>query len=196
MRRQSAEQGGPGEILACRCDGARRMSIAAGAIRPKACPTWRMKMKCLMTLALAALAAPVTAAAQPVTSIPVNCSAGAAAASGEAANLHGNWDFLFDAGGTPNFGLLSIGLVDGGYGGSLTPAGTAPVVVRKITLTGNSIHMAVASREGDVLFDGRLSAKGDRMCGTVTYHDARTFPMVAQKRPSTHQSRPQAQPAR
>ena len=154
-------------------------------------------MKSLMTLALiTALAAPAAAAAQPVTSIPVNCGAGAAAAGGEAPNLHGNWDFLFDAGGTPNFGLLSIGLIDGAYGGSLTPAGTAPVVVRKITLTGDAIHLAVGSREGDVLFDGRLSAKGDRMCGTVTYHDGRTFPMVAQKRPSTYQSQPRTQRAR
>jgi hypothetical protein len=156
-----------------------------------------MKMKCLMTLALAAaFAAPAAVAAQPATSIAVNCGAGAATAGGEAPNLHGNWDFLMDVEGTPSFGLLSIGLVDGGYGGSLTPVRTAPVVLRRITLTGNSIHMLVASREGDVLFDGRLSAKGDRMCGTVTYHGGRTFPMVAQKRPSTYQSQPQAQRAR
>ena len=153
-------------------------------------------MKRLMTLALAAAFAPAALAAQPVTSIPVNCGTGAAAAGGEAPNLHGNWDFLFDAGGTPNFGLLSIGFVGADYGGSLTPVGTAPVVVRKISLSGNGIRMAVASREGDVLFDGRLSAKGDRMCGIVTYHDGRTFPMLAQKRPSTYQSQPQAQRAR
>jgi hypothetical protein len=56
--------------------------------------------------------------------------------------------------------------------------------------------MVVASREGDVRFDGRLSAKGDFMCGTVTYHGGETFPMVAQKRPSTYQSQSQAQRAR
>ena len=60
----------------------------------------------------------------------------------------------------------------------------------------NNDHMVVASREGDVLFDGLLSAKGDLMCGTVTYHGGETFPMVAQKRPSTYQSQPQAQRAR
>jgi hypothetical protein len=156
-----------------------------------------MKMKRPMTLALVAvLSASAAVAAQPVTSIPVNCGAGAGPASADAPNLHGNWDFLFDAGGTPNFGLLSIGFVGADYGGSLTPVGTAPVVVRTISVTGNSVHMAVASREGEVLFDGRLSAKGDRMCGTVTYHDGETFPMVAQKRPSTYQSQPQAQRAR
>ncbi|MDP9422289.1 MAG: hypothetical protein M3Q19_05555 [Pseudomonadota bacterium] len=154
-------------------------------------------MKCLTTLALAAaFAAPAGVAAQPATSIAVNCSAGAVLAGGEAPNLHGTWDFLMDVGGTPNFGLLSIGFVDDAYGGSLALWMTAPVVLRKLTLTGNRFHMAVASREGDVLFDGTLSAKGDRMCGTITYHGGRTFPAVAQKRPSTYQSQPQAQRAR
>ena len=154
-------------------------------------------MKRLTTLALiAAFAAPAAAAAQPATSIAVNCGAPAATAGGEAPNLHGNWDILFDAGGTPNFGLLSIGLIDGGYGASLSLWSTAPVAVRRIALSGNSIHMAVASPGGDVLFDGRLSARGDRMCGTVTYHDGRTFPMVAQKRPSAYQPQPQPQPQR
>jgi hypothetical protein len=182
-----------GEIPACRCGGDWRMSFAAGAIRaPKLFRHWRMTMKCLMTLALAvAFAVPAAVAAQPATSIAMNCGAGAATAGGDAPNLHGNWDFLMDVGGTPSFGLLSIGLVDGGYGGSLTPVRTAPVVVRKISLTGNNIHMAVASREGDVLFDGKLSAKADRMCGVVTYHGGQRFPMVAQRRPSTYQSQPQ-----
>jgi len=154
-------------------------------------------MKCLMTLALAAaFAAPAAVAAQPPTSIAVNCGAGAAPAGADAPNLHGNWDFLMDVGGTPNFGLLSIGFVDDAYGGSLSLWMTAPVVLRKIILTGSSFHMAVASHEGDVLFDGVLSAKGDRMCGTVTYHGGRTFPAMAQKRPSTYRSQPQAQRAR
>ncbi len=155
-------------------------------------------MRCLTNLALAAaLAAPAAAAAQPATSIGVNCGAGAApAAASEAPNLHGNWDVLMDVGGTPSFGLLSIGRIDGGYGGSLTPARTAPVVLRSITLSGNAIRMVVASSGGDVLFDGRLSAGGERMCGTVTYHGGRNFPMVAQKRPSTYQSQPQPERAR
>jgi hypothetical protein len=88
---------------------------------------------------------------------------------------------------------MSIGFVGADYGGSLSPVRTAPVVVRKITLAGNNIHMLVASREGDVQFNGRLSAKGDLMCGTVTYHGGESFPMVAQKRPSTYRSQPQAQ---
>ena len=148
----------------------------------------------LMTLALAAaLAAPGTVAAQPAAPIAVTCDAGPAAAGGEAPNLHGHWDFLMVPRGTPSFGLMSIGFVGADYGGSLAPARTAPVVLRRITLNGQSIHMVVASTEGDVLFDGKLSAKGDYMCGTVTYHGGETFPMVAQRRPSTYQSQPQAQ---
>ena len=154
-------------------------------------------MKCLMTLALAAaLGAPAAAAAQPGPLITVKCDAGTAAAGGEAPNLHGHWDFLMVPRGTPSFGLMSIGFVGAEYGGSLAPARTAPVILRRITLAGSSIHMVVASTEGDVLFDGKLSAKGDFMCGTVTYHGGETFPMVAQKRPSTYQSQPQAQRAR
>jgi len=151
----------------------------------------------MMSLALtAAFVAPEAAAVQPATSLAMNCGTGAVAPGGEAPNLHGNWDFLMDIGGTPSFGLLSIGWVDGGYGGSLTPVRTAPVVLRRITLAGNDFHMVVASREGDVLFDGTLSPKGDRMCGTVTYHGGSTFPMLAQKRPSTYPSQPQAQRTR
>ena len=153
-------------------------------------------MKSLMTLALAATFAAPAAVAAHATSITLNCDAGAAKAGGEVPNLHGHWDFLMVPRGTPSFGLMSIGFVGADYGGSLAPARTAPVVLRKITLTGNSIHMVVASREGDVLFDGRLSAKGDFMCGTVTYHGGEKFPMVAQKRPSTYQSPSQAERAR
>ena len=151
-------------------------------------------MKSLMTLALAAaLAAPAPLAAQPATSIAVNCDAGAARADGEAPNLHGHWDFLMIPRGTPSFGLMSIGFVGDEYGGSMATVRNAPVVMRNITMNGNSVHMVVASREGDVMFDGAISAKGDFMCGTVTYHGGETFQMVAQKRPSTYQSQHQAQ---
>jgi hypothetical protein len=154
-------------------------------------------MKRLMTLALATtIAVPPVVAAQPATLIALNCDAGAPTAGGEAPNLHGHWDFLMVPRGTPSFGLMSIGFVGAAYGGSLAPARTAPVVLREINLSGNKIHMVVASREGDVLFDGRLSANGDFMCGAVTYHGGETFPMLAQKRPSTYQSSPQAQRAR
>ena len=174
------------------------MAIAAGAI-PRAKPSLQgeTSVKCLVTLGLAAtFAATPAVAAPPAPSITLTCDAGAVAAGGEPANLHGHWDFLMVPRGEPSFGLLSIGFVGGDYGGSLAPARTAPVVVRRITLTGNTIHMVVASREGDVRFDGKVSAKGDLMCGTVTYHGGETFPMMAQKRPSDYQSPPQSERAR
>ncbi|WP_242774618.1 hypothetical protein [Sphingopyxis sp. YF1] len=156
-------------------------------------------MKRLMTLALtAALASSAVVAAQPAPSIAVNCNTEAATPRSEAPNLHGNWDFVMDVGGTPNFGLLSIGFVGNEYGGSLALSLTAPVVLREVALTGNSFRMTVASSEGNVQFEGVLSARGDRMCGTVIYHDGSSFPAVAQKRPSTYRSQPQAErsPAR
>ena len=153
-------------------------------------------MRRLITLALAAtFAAPAAIAAPPASPIAVTCDPSAAAASGEV-NLHGHWDFLMVPRGMLSFGLMSIGFVGADYGGSLAPVRTAPVVLKKITLTRDRVQMVVASREGDVLFDGTVSAKGDLMCGTVTYHDGETFPMVAQKRPSTYQSPPQSQRAR
>ena len=151
-------------------------------------------MQCLTMLALAAaLAAPSAAAARPALQVALDCDAGPSDAGTEPANLHGHWDFLMVPRGAPSFGLMSIGFVGAEYGGSLAPARTAPVVLRAISLAGSIIHMAVASREGDVQFDGTLSPKGDFMCGTVTYHGGETFPMVAQKRPSTYQSPPQSE---
>jgi hypothetical protein len=147
-------------------------------------------MKRLAPLALLALlAVPAAAAAQPAAAIAVSCEAGAA--SGEAPNLHGTWDLVFDAGGTPNFGLLSIGLIDGAYGGSLSLWSTAPVVLREVRLDGSAIQMTVGTAGGDVRVDGRLSPDGNRMCGAVTYHDGRRFTMVARKRLTAY--RPQAQ---
>lgn len=154
-------------------------------------------MRRLILLALAAaFAVPSAHAAPPAASLAITCDAGGEVAGGEAPNLHGNWDFLMVPQGAPSFGVMSIGFVGAEYGGALVPARTAPVVLRNITLDGDRIRMVVASTEGDVHFDGRLSAKGEFMCGTVTYHGGATFPMVAQKRPSTYRSAPQAERAR
>lgn len=153
-------------------------------------------MKHLITLALTGYAlVQFPCAAQTATPVAMTCEAGAAASGAEAANLHGHWDFLMVPRGMASFGLMSIGFVGTEYGGSLAPTRTAPVVLRNISLTGSAIRMTVASREGDVLFDGRLSAKGDFMCGTVTYHGGETFPMIAHKRPMTYQSPSQSERA-
>ena len=147
----------------------------------------------LAGLALASAAVP--AAASEAVNLGFECAVGAATAGSEEPNLHGTWDFLMDVGETPNFGLLSIGFVGVDYGGALALSMTAPVVLHKVTLTGNTVQMTVASPQGNVMLNGTLSAMGNRMCGTVTYHDGSIYPMVAQKRPSTYQSQPRSQRA-
>lgn len=144
-------------------------------------------------LALAAMAVPTAAEAVNMT---FECRPSAATAGGEEPNLHGIWDFVMGVGEMPNFGLLSIGFVGADYGGSLSLSMTAPVVVRNVTVTGSNVQMTVASSQGDVLLNGTLAAKGDRICGAVTYHDGSIYPAVAQKRPSTYQSLPRSQRAR
>ena len=62
-----------------------------------------------------------------------------------------------------------------------------------------SVQLTLTNRDTGGTLAGqtvRTSAKGDFMCGSVTYHGGETFPMVAQKRPSTYQSQPQAQRTR
>lgn len=135
---------------------------------------------------LVALATGQAVGARPHSvTIELNCSRSAPTdrSSATSRDLSGLWDFLINVNGTPTFGLLSLGAVDGAYAGSLTPASTAPVAVRKLTISGEAVHMEVAFREGDVLFDGKLSPGGDVMCGTVTYHGGRSLPMISRRRP-------------
>lgn len=148
-----------------------------------------MKHAILITI-LAFLASPVESAEQPAAGVSLTCDVGPSAADRKAPDLHGNWDFLIVPRGMASFGVMSIGVDGETYRGSLSPARTAPVVLKEIALVGNRIHMVVAAREGDVLFDGQLSAKGDLMCGVVTYHGGETQPMIAQRRPSNYPSRP------
>lgn len=146
-------------------------------------------MNRLILLALAAYTAlPSFTASLQAAPVSLTCDAGENVDPAEPANLHGHWDFLMVPRGTPSFGLMSIGFVGSEYGGSLAPTRTAPVVLRGITVTGWSVRMTVASREGDVFFDGKISSKGDFLCGTVTYHGGEKFPMIAHKRPMVYQS--------
>ena len=130
-------------------------------------------------------AAPVAGFAQDATLLETSCQ-GPAHAAGAAAgepDLAGLWDFYMDVGGIPSFGLLTIGRLDGHYGGTLTPVRTAPVVLRSLTVSGRNVRMIVGSLEGDVTLNATLSGPADRMCGVVTYHGGLLYPMVAQRRP-------------
>jgi len=131
-------------------------------------------------------AAPAAGLAQDVTLLKTTCPKGPSPAAGAAAgepDLSGLWDFYMDVGGIPSFGLLSVGRIDGRYGGTLTPVRTAPVVLRSLTVSDQNVRMIVGSGEGDVTYNAVLSGPGDRMCGVVTYHGGQLLPMVAQRRP-------------
>ena len=131
-------------------------------------------------------AAPAAGFAQDTALLKTTCVQGSSPAAGAAAgepDLSGLWDFYMDVGGIPSFGLLSVGRLDGRYGGTLTPVRTAPVVLRSLTVGDQNVRMVVGSLEGDVAFNGTLSGAGDRMCGVVTYHGGLLYPMVAQRRP-------------
>jgi hypothetical protein len=95
--------------------------------------------------------------------------------------LSGLWDVLMDVGGVPSFGLLSLGMSGTELTGSLALS-AGVVVVRSLTFDGQTVAMIVASREGDVRFDGSLASDGKRMCGIVSYHRGQKFEMIAQKR--------------
>ncbi len=133
----------------------------------------------IIGLALASAAVP--AAAVDGANMRFSCDA-STASPGQPPELVGLWDVVMDVGGVPSFGLLSLGMTGTELGGSLslTPG---VVVVRSLKSDGQTVAMVVASREGDVRFDGSLTPDGKRMCGIVSYHGSRRFEMVAQKRP-------------
>lgn len=139
-----------------------------------------------LACALAVLATPSYAFAQQPVVMTAACGAPQPDPAGKPYDLVGQWDFMMDVAGRPSFGVLAVGWLDGGYGGSLTPMSTAPVVIRTLTLTGHTFKMTVASREGDVVFEGALSGRGDRMCGIVAYHGGQRLKMVTHRRPSTY----------
>ena len=97
-------------------------------------------------------------------------------------NLAGLWDMVMDVGGVPSFGLLSLGMSGTELAGSLA-LNAGVVVVRSLTFDGQAVAMIVASREGEVRFNGSLASDGKRMCGIVSYHGGQKFEMIAQKRP-------------
>lgn len=138
------------------------------------------------------VALPTAGFTQETTVLTTACSQGAAdgaeAPAGDP-DLSGLWDVYMDVGGTPSFGLLTVGRLDGRYAGTLTPVRTAPVVVRSLTVNDNRVQMIVGSREGDVIYNAALSGSADRMCGVVTYHGGLLHPMVAQRRPQRTMAR-------
>jgi len=137
----------------------------------------------------AALAVSAPLGAQPVTPSLSACEAEPYIPAGEAPDLAGQWDFLMQVGEAPSPGLMALGHMDGAYAGSLTPYRTNTVVVRRLTLERGAVNMSVASREGEVRFEGHLAGGPDTMCGSVLYHGGQVFQMVAVRRPATYAPR-------
>ncbi len=148
-------------------------------------------MKCLHAVLIlsAALGLSAPLQAQPVTPTLAACEAARYVPAGKAPDLQGQWDILMQVGATASPGLMALGPMDGAYAGSLTPYRTNTVAVRRLTLDGGAVLMSVASREGEVRFEGHLTGGPDTMCGTVLYHGGQRFPMVAVRRPRTDSPR-------
>lgn len=97
-------------------------------------------------------------------------------------DLQGLWDFTMRVGERSSPGFFALGPVDGGWAGSLTLYLTNTLAIRVLTVTGDSVRMVVASREGDVVFRGRLIEDGRTMEGIVDYHGGARLPMTATRR--------------
>lgn len=145
-----------------------------------------MKRLTAVLILSAALAVPAPLRAEPVTPSLKACEAAPYVPTGEAPDLQGQWDFLMQVGETPSPGLMALGPMDGAYAGSLTPYRTNTVAVRRLTLDGGAVNMSVASREGEVRFEGHLTGGPDTMCGKVYYHGGQVLQMVAVRRPTNY----------
>ncbi len=118
---------------------------------------------------------------QPTQPMPATRTAEASAAT-DAPDLQGIWDFTMRVGERSSPGFFALGPVDRGWAGSITMYLTNTLAVRPFTVTGDSLRMVVASREGDVRFLARLTDGGRRMEGTVEYHGGARLPMIATRR--------------
>ncbi len=135
----------------------------------------------LCALSLAALAATLLTCgpvnAQSTRTMPV-----AATTLTGSADLQGLWDFTMRVGERTSTGFFALGPVEKGWAGSITPDSTNTLAIRLLTVSGDSVRMVVASREGDVRFLGRLTDHGRAMEGIVEYHGGALLPMTATRR--------------
>ena len=133
----------------------------------------------LTCTAVGAQSAPSTPRATPQTAGTMAHSSGP--------DLQGLWDFTMHVGERRSTGFIALGPVEKGWAGSITPDSTNTLAIRLFTVhtdpvRGDSVHMVVASREGDVPFFARLSSDAQRMEGIVHYHGGAHLPMTATRR--------------
>ena len=128
--------------------------------------------------------------AQPVTPSLDACKAPRFIPVGKAPNLQGQWDFLMQVGAALSPGIIAIGPMDGAYTGSLHPYRTNTVVIRRLTLEGGgAVKMSVATREGEIGFQGHLAGGPDTICGSGLYHGGVEYRLVAVRRPTSYVAR-------
>ncbi|WP_461414105.1 hypothetical protein [Gemmatimonas sp.] len=149
--------------------------------RPRATPrpAWRAARTIAATLTI--LMAPQIAVAQ---SRPPAATARHTPASTQPAvyDLQGLWDFEMRAGERTSPGFFALGPVEQQWAGSITMYLTNTLAIRTLTITGDSVRMVVASREGDVRLLARLTDNGRVMEGIVEYHGGALLPMTATRR--------------
>ena len=130
----------------------------------------------------AALLTSVTASAHSTAATPPAPAAANATTLGGTPDLQGLWDFTMRVGERTSPGFFALGPVEQGWAGSLTLYLTNTLAIRVLTVDGDSVRMVVASREGDVRFNGRLTDNGRTMEGIVDYHGGARLPMRATRR--------------
>ncbi len=135
-------------------------------------------------LLAATLLASGTAGAQSARSTAATPAVQApnATALGGSPDLQGLWDFRMRVGERTSTGFFALGPVERGWAGSITPDSTNTLAIRVLTVDGDSVRMIVASREGDVRFQGLLSDDARTMEGIVEYHGGALLPMTATRR--------------
>lgn len=117
---------------------------------------------------------------RPATAEPAR--AHAVTATQATPDLQGVWDFAMRMGERTSPGFFALGPVERGWAGSITMYLTNTLAIRTFTIEGDSVRMVVASREGDVKFQGRLSSDARTMEGIVDYHGGVRVPMIAMRR--------------
>ena len=146
------------------------------------------RLAAILAVCIAALAATLSAgmagsqSTRSTAVAPHVQAAAPAAALMDGPDLQGLWDFTMRVGERTSPGFFALGPVERGWAGSLTLYLTNTLAIRALTVDGDSVRMIVASREGDVIFHGRLTDDGRRMEGIVDYHGGARHPMTATRR--------------
>lgn len=158
----------------------RRPSAPSAATRPV-----HVTAPCIAGLAATLLFSRTTLAQAPVpaTPAPAVTAMTPSGNAGSGPDLQGLWDFEMRAGERTSPGFFALGPVERGWAGSITMYLTNTLAIRTLTVTGDSVRMVVASREGDVRFLARLTDNGRTMTGIVEYHGGALLPMTATRRP-------------